>query len=335
MKKIDFLAIGDITTDAFIKLEDAEVTCDIDKDNCKLCVRFGDKIPYERVDVVPAVGNSANASVSAARLGLSSALLTHVGNDQNGKECLAVLHDEGVDTTATVIENGINTNYHYVLSYESERTILVKHNHFTYDFKKEKEHLPIPTLLYLSSVGEGTEEYHHDIAEWVREHNITMTFQPGTYQMRLGYEKLRDIYELTTYFFCNIEEAQRILKTEEKDIKKLLKGVHGLGPKTISITDGPDGAYAFNGESGDIFFQPAFTRDDDDIVDRTGAGDSFSSTVSAMLCTGKSIEEALAMGPINSASVIKYIGARNGLLSREKIKELLDKAPSSYKTEKI
>ena len=82
--QIDFLAIGDITTDAFIKLEDAEVHCDIDQKNCQICMRFGDKIPYESVTVVPAVGNSPNAAVSAARLGLKSALYSNMGDDRNG-----------------------------------------------------------------------------------------------------------------------------------------------------------------------------------------------------------------------------------------------------------
>jgi hypothetical protein len=50
----DFLAIGDIVTDAFIRLKDAEATCDIDSSNCKLCVRFGDKVPYESVEEVRA-----------------------------------------------------------------------------------------------------------------------------------------------------------------------------------------------------------------------------------------------------------------------------------------
>lgn len=65
MKNIDILAIGDIVTDAFIRIKDASVTCDIDHTHCKLCVAFGEKIPYESVDVVKAVGNSANAAVSA------------------------------------------------------------------------------------------------------------------------------------------------------------------------------------------------------------------------------------------------------------------------------
>src|SRR3989339_1595459 len=81
---IDFLAIGDIVIDAFIRLKDAHVHCKIDSDACELCVRFGDKIPYERVEVVRAVGNSPNAAVSAARLGLKSAVITNLGDDQNG-----------------------------------------------------------------------------------------------------------------------------------------------------------------------------------------------------------------------------------------------------------
>ena len=81
----DFLAIGDTTIDAFIRLEDASV----DKDKGLLCMRFADKIPYESVTIVPAVGNSANAAVSAARLGLSFALSTNIRADDAGKEVLA------------------------------------------------------------------------------------------------------------------------------------------------------------------------------------------------------------------------------------------------------
>ena len=96
-KEIDFLAIGDIVTDAFIKIKDAHVHCKIDSDLCELCVRFGDKVPYESVHVLPAVGNSPNAAVSASRLGLTTALVTNIGDDQNGKDCLAQLEKEKIN----------------------------------------------------------------------------------------------------------------------------------------------------------------------------------------------------------------------------------------------
>ncbi|MFA6095349.1 MAG: hypothetical protein WC767_00690, partial [Candidatus Paceibacterota bacterium] len=65
-KKIDFLAVGDITTDAFIRLKEAHVTCNVNKEDCEICMKFADKIPYESVTVVRAVGNSANAAVAAS-----------------------------------------------------------------------------------------------------------------------------------------------------------------------------------------------------------------------------------------------------------------------------
>ncbi|MEZ4210904.1 MAG: hypothetical protein R3B39_01235 [Candidatus Paceibacterota bacterium] len=70
--KRKILAIGDIVTDAFIQLQDARVSCDINDDNCTISMRFGDKIPYKDVEVVKAVENSPNAVVSASRLGLEN-----------------------------------------------------------------------------------------------------------------------------------------------------------------------------------------------------------------------------------------------------------------------
>jgi len=94
MRNYDFIAIGDMVTDAFIELEEAEVFGD--DGLTKICMRFGDKIPYKDVHVIPAVGNSANASVSATRLGLKSALISNIGGDYFGEECLDILKKETV-----------------------------------------------------------------------------------------------------------------------------------------------------------------------------------------------------------------------------------------------
>ena len=65
-------------------------------------------------------------------------------------------------------------------------------------------------------------------------------------------------------------------------------------------------------------------------VDRTGAGDSFSSTFTSALALGKDIQTALSWGPINSMSVVQHIGAQKGLLTQEKLLEYLAKAPEEY-----
>ncbi len=329
-KQLDFLAIGDIVTDAFIKLKDAEVNCDLKTDECKICMRFGDKIPYEDVYEVRAVGNSSNASVSAKRLGLSSALLTNIGDDKNGKDCIKTLKEEGVNTKYIKKHSGKKTNYHYVLWYKAERTILVKHTEFDYVFPKN---LPAPKWIYLSSLASNSLDYHHKIAEYLREHPETkLAFQPGTFQIKIGREKLKEIYNETDLFFCNKEEAKRILATDSDDIKNLLTKIREIGPKTTVITDGPKGAFAYDGEN---FWTVPMYPDPKPPVDRTGAGDSFASTVTASLILGKTLDQALLLGPINSMSVVQEIGAQKGLLTLEKIEELLKKAPQNYIAKKI
>ena len=146
----DFVAVGDTATDAFIRLKDARVNCSIDDKNCQLCVTFGDKIPFEFDEVVYGVGNAANAAVAAARLGLKSALVSNLGDDDGGHKARESLRKNHVDTGFVTLHEGIPSNYHYVLWYESERTILVKHQKFPYRFPQD---LPAPRYLYLSSLG--------------------------------------------------------------------------------------------------------------------------------------------------------------------------------------
>lgn len=323
-KQIDFLAIGDLVTDAFIKIKDAEVTCDIDNHNCKLCVRFGEKIPFESAEEIRAVGNSANAAVSAARLGLTSSLLADVGNDTHGKGCIEELEKQGVDASYVGVYDGFPTNYHYVLWYGVERTILIKHAQFP---KKFPELTTAPKMIYLSSLGEGTDGFHDEICQYVIAHPETkLVFQPGTFQIKMGIEKLKDIYAHTYLFFCNVEEAQKILNLPQGEVKEMIAGFHALGAKYVCITDGIKGAYGSDGET--IWFVPTYPHEP---FERTGAGDAFASTVSSALLLGTSFEEALSWGPINSMSVVQQVGAQRGLLSKEKLEEYLENAPEDYK----
>lgn len=331
MNKIEFLAIGDIVVDAFIKLKEAYVLENKEKDEKDICMVFGDKIPYEDAIVVSAVGNSPNAAVSSARLGLKTALITNIGNDRYGEDCLEVLKKENIITDYVKIEENKKTNYHYVLWYGVERTILVKHTEFDFHFPDFKD--TEISWIYLSSLAENSLPYHHQIADFLKNHPETkLAFQPGTFQMRFGKEALKEIYERTEIFFCNFEEAERILNIQSKDVKTLFDGLHKLGPKIICISDGPNGAYASDGVN--IWYIPMYP-DQANPVDRTGAGDAFSSTFTSAIALGKNVEEALSWGPINSMSVVHYVGAQEGLLPRAKLEELLKNAPEEYKAKKI
>jgi ribokinase len=216
-----------------------------------------------------------------------------------------------------------------VLWYDVERTILVKHTEFPY---KLDMNIPAPKWIYLSSMASNSENYHHEIADYLMANpSIMLAFQPGTFQMKLGVEKLKKIYERTEIFFCNVQEAEKILGAKDgHDKMKLMQGLHELGPKKIVMTDGIDGAYGSDGEN--MYFMPVYPHQP---FERTGAGDAFASTFVSALAMGKSFEQAFAWAPINSMSVVQQVGAQKGLLTMEKLEEFLANAPTDYKIKKL
>ena len=107
----------------------------------------------------------------------------------------------------------------------------------------------------------------------------------------------------------------------------LLARLHRLGPRLVVVTDGPDGAYAYDGSQR--YRVPAYP-DPAPPTESTGAGDAFSSTLLAALVKGHTFAEALAWAPINAMRVVQEVGAQTGLLSEEELLRLLACSPQHY-----
>ena len=267
--------------------------------------------------------------MSAARLGLNTAIVTNLGDDRDGEDCLATFKKNNVKTDFVKVNRGMRTNYHYVLWYGAERTILIKHQ----DYKYTLPEIGNPKWIYFSSVNETAFPFHYVIMDYLDSHpEINLAFQPGKFEIKLGKEKLTRFYKRAKIFFCNMDEAKRILGLENTEPKNLLTKIHELGPEMVVITDGPKGAYAYDGK--EYLFIPIYP-DPKPPYSRTGAGDAFSSTTVSALALGEPLAEALAWAGINSMAVVQQVGANVGLLTREKLEEYLKNAPADYKARKI
>ena len=322
--KYDLVAFGDITTDAFIRLKNASVHCKINNEDCEICMAFGTKIPFESVTEVVAVGNGPNAAVACARLGLQSALVAHIGGDMNGEACLKAIQERGVSAEFIEKHPEMRTNYHYILQYEAERTILIKHELYPYKLPAFSEP---PRWFYLTSLPEESLEYQLEIARYAKKNGVKLAFQPGTFQMKLGKERLREVYEATEVFFCNKEESQKILGTEEGDLKKLLEGIRALGPKIAVITDGRNGAYLM--DDAGAYYAPMYP-DPAPPVSRTGAGDATAATTVAYLIKSLPPTEALLRGLVNAAAGVQAVHVQLGTLNDKQIEEWYEKRPADF-----
>ena len=320
------LAIGDIFTDAFIRLSDevAKLKKD-DEGKLWVSIPFGGRPPYEEVEIVQSVGPSPNAAVSFARLGLRSELLSWLGDDKPGSDSLAYLAKQNVGTSMISVKMDTKSNYYYVLRVGAERTILTKDEDYDYVWHEPERE---PDWVYLASISEASWQLHEDLLAYLEHHpDVKFALQPGTFHFIWGKEKMAGVFERAEIIILNREEAADMTGLGVDSISALAEGLHTLGPKQVVITDGPNGSYAsFDGR---LVRMPNYP-DPAPPYDRTGAGDAFASTIVAALALGESMETALAWAPINSMSVVQKLGAQAGLLDRERITDYLKEAPDDY-----
>lgn len=320
MRKIlDIVSIGDTTVDVFLDIDpnDTQSVCQLDEQECTIAFGYGSKIPVMAMHRVAGVGVAANLSIGLARLGLKSGVYTVLGDDNDSLETFDILKKEFVDTSFVVMNKGKRSNFSAVLNYSGERTI------FTYH---EERNYKLPDLetnwLYLCSVGNNHETLHDEVYKFVKTNNIKMGFNPGTHQLRDGIDKLKPLFEVTEVLLLNREEAHMLVGGDIDDIKSLLKNLKAIGPKLVVITDGRGGSYATH--DGRELWHVGIPEDVP-IVERTGAGDAYSTAFMAATIRGANLPTAMQHGTMNSTSVIQYIGAREGLLSSSGMEEYLEK----------
>ena len=105
----------------------------------------------------------------------------------------------------------------------------------------------------------------------------------------------------------------------------LLERVHALGPKVVVISDDKNGAYALeNGERIHLGMYHAPKPP----VEKTGAGDAFTSTTAIYYATGTPLKDAMLRGMINAAHVAQDIGAQRGLQTRAVLDQEAARVPA-------
>lgn len=325
MNSTDLLSIGDASIDTFMTPLETETLCTVDKKQCLIAFAYGEKIPVKNLEFAVG-GNAGNNAVGAKRLGINSSVLLTLGDDSVGDLIVEKLRNEGVDMTYVIQQPGTMSNYSTVINYMGERTIFVYHAPRSYEFPVQ---LPVAPWIYLTSMGESFRPFYNHLTDWIKKNPIVkLAFNPGSWQLRADYDSIRGIVESTHIMYVNRQEAEKLTNFGQSNgrDRDLLIALNKLGPKICIITDGGKGAFAYDSVNG------KFVRVDIlpvDAYERTGAGDAFGSGSLSAIIHGRTLEEALLWGTVNSASVIGYIGSQKGLLKFEEMDEWLVRCKSS------
>lgn len=312
----DIISIGDATLDVFLQIHEVTVKCETDTEKCEICLNNADKIPVERVTKVNGAGNASNNAVGSSRLGMKTAIYSILGGDTTGTEIAKHWNEEGVDSQYVSFDKKRGTNYSTVINFQGERTILVYH---------EPRQYRLPVLeparwIYVTSMAKGSEILFDPVRRYARRTKAKIVFQPGTFQLKLGGDRLAPLIAASEITIVNKEESGRIVGDSAHDVKTLLSRMRAMGCKIAVITDGVNGSYAFDGTT--YWF---CTIMEVPVIERTGCGDAYASAFVAALHSGKTIPEAMRWGTANSASVLGFIGPQAGLLTARQMLQWLKK----------
>lgn len=328
---IQLLSIGDATVDVFMTPLETETVCEIDKKECKICFNYGDKVPVKNLEFTIG-GNAANNAVGVSRLGIKDAIVLTLGDDTVGNLIVERLIAERVDTAFVSRQKAATSNYSTIINYSGERTIFTYHAPRSYEFPVA---LPQAPWVYLTSMGETYRPFYNHLVDWLNQNpSIKLAFNPGTWQIRAGVDGVSPILTRTHVLYINREEAEKYVGMPDSHgkEKELMSAAAKLGPKIVIITDGPEGSYVYDSTRNKFIKAGIYPQD---CLERTGAGDAFGSGFMAAIIKGKSVEEAILWGTVNSASVISFVGAQKGLLKEAEIENWVTQAKEKVRVGEI
>lgn len=319
MTTFDVITIGAATRDVFLRSKAIRIVRDASFSTGEgECFALGSKIEVDDI-VFETGGGATNAAVSFARQGFRTAFVGKIGaTDSRGKEIIAALRAERVGTDLVVKDRQKATAYSVLLlTTRGERTVLI-YRGASADFHVRD--FPWTRIrsrwLYVSSLG-GSLSILRRIWKHADRIGARIAWDPGVGELAHGLDTLRPLLRRADILHVNQEEAAKLMgfgyEQDEVSFDRLRQMVDGV---TI-VSGGTEGALAGTAtqswRSGTHPIQ---------VVDTTGAGDAFTSGFTAAYVRRRGhIPSALQFATANAESVIRTIGAKNGLLKTRSIRQ--------------
>ncbi len=305
-------------------------------------------------------GGAVNTAVSMARLGLDAAVLVKLGNDQNGSSILDRLAAEGVDDQAVIRTGELPTGTAVMVSsHDRNATIFTQRGANTLlrpadigeDFAKDRD------LIYIASLSNRSADCFPHIVKLGQQAGAFIAANPGIRQLTSRTSAILDCLGEIDLLAINRVEAESLVpavaiaedvgdEAEEEhasDAPRLIRlglsfggfdlglleffaRLRKRGLKHALITDGTEGSYLTSDEG--VHYCPSLKTE---VMGTAGAGDAFTSSLSALLAGGETIENAMRAATVNATSVVGEVDTQGGLLRREalmnRVQALTDQLP--------
>jgi fructokinase len=260
-------------------------------------------------------GAPANFAVGVKCLGLTSGLITKVGNDFFGDFLLSSLKEKEVDISQIRVTKEYKTALAFVgldenrsPSFSFYRSpcadIMLKAEEVNEDYIKSAKLLMYGTV---SMADEPARSAIFRAIKYAKKHGLQVACDPNLREDLWHFKDPREhifrALKNTDIFLPSISEAEFI--TGEKG-ESALEAILELGPSIIGVTRGAEGSTIFT--KGEIYSAPAYKVD---VIDTTGAGDAYAAGLITGLLTKMPLNQIPYFANAVSALKITQKGAMN------------------------
>ena len=311
----DVITFGSATRDAFFFSDDFEI---IKNDNFlsgkAMAVDLGSKIEVDKV-VFATGGGATNAAVTFARQGLRTSCVAQIGTDISGMHIIDELKKEKINTSNLIRNNKLNTAYSVIVSSGGKgRTILVHRGASSNISDKKINWSKVKSKwIYISSLN-GNFTLLNKIFSHAKKNNIKIAFNPGSRELKNP--KLKSFLKKIDILIVNQEEGASLTGVSINNPKDILNKLDRLVRGIAVMTRATKGVMVV--DKGNIYDAGTLGETG---KERTGAGDAFGSGFVSSMIAKNDIEYAIQFGSANATSTIRYIGAKNGLLNKNGLKQ--------------
>lgn len=336
------LTIGSATMDVFVECDEANIVsvCSKNKDSEFMSYPYGAKIDITTFSSNVG-GGGVNTACNFANLGFETSAIFKIGEDIYSEGILNSFKTKNVNLAHIIQDKNTSTGFSIILvSFQGDRTVLahrganaqIKESEINFEAIKDAD------LMYVAPLNGESNKVIEAIVEYAHKHGTKICFNAGSTSLKRGFEHIKTILKSAHIVVMNKEEATMATgiqvrpdtKTEKfshelihQDIKKMLTTLKVMDYQVIVITDGGNGAYAYDGKK--FYYCPVFPSP---VVSTLGAGDAFASTFcGALERTRLNVGRSLMYASVNSASVVSQFGATEGQISFEQIEEKLNQNP--------
>lgn len=280
--------------------------------------KIGETIVGKGIDYLVG-GKGSNQAVAISRSGGGGTLLGKIGADTFGEKILSYLKEEKMDLSHLMIEPNFFTGIASIFKLPEDNciTVISGANELVdktfvdsvVDVIKEAD-----ILLMQLEIPVSTVKYALRIA---KQNGVTTVLNPAPFN-----SEILDTLDYVDYITPNEIEFEELcnktLDTEEVFFEEMVKWDREHSTKLIVTRGGAGVSFV---EDGKVETIPAYPVE---VVDTTGAGDTFNGVFVTSIARGMSLKEAVRFASVGASMSTRSLGAQTGIPTFEEIETYIE-----------